>query len=404
MNGFSMTDGTDVQTNLPAHRDGTLSLMDLMIVLARRKRLLIGTTLSASVLIAAVSLALPDVYKTSTRILPPQQAQSGASALLAQLGGLAGIGGAGGGKGTSDLYVSMLKSRSIADRLIARFDLKKEYGTDSQEKARGILEKNTLVASAKDGLITIEVEGEDRKKVAKIANAYIDELTTLSRGLALTEAAQRRLFFQQQLELTKNNLAKAEAALKSGIDTKGVISVDADTRAVVETLSRLRAQASAKEIELSSMRAFVTTTNPTYIRVLEELRSLRQELSRLENGSGIVTDPTVKGASSGLENIRILREVKYHEMLYEMLAKQYEAARIDEAKDATLIQVLDEALEPERKSKPNRLLLVLGAAFVSFFATALWILGIEAIRRARNLPTRAAQLDELHSQLKLRNK
>ena len=398
-----MTNVTNSSEDSAIRNEGMLSMMDIMIVVARRKRLIAVTTMSAAVLMTAVSFALPNIYKSSTRLLPPQQAQSSASALLSQLGGLAGD--LASGKSSADLYVSMLRSRTIADRLIERFDLKKQFKTDSQERARLTLEKSTQVTAGKDGLITIDVESQDRKQVAPLANAYVDELVKLTRVLAVTEAAKRRLFFQQQLELAKNNLASAEVALKSGIDAKGLVSVDSESGAIVETLGRLRAQISAKEIELDSMRAFVTANNPDFVRVQEELLSLRRELARLENGGRNKTNGDEGSTSSGragLENIKLLRDVKYHQMLYELLAKQYEVARIDEAKNSSVIQVLDTAIEPEGKSKPNRLLLVISGALAGGFAAVLWSLLTEGLKRARAVPARATQLQELQSELKSR--
>jgi uncharacterized protein involved in exopolysaccharide biosynthesis len=238
--------------------------------------------------------------------------------------------------------------------------------------------------------------------VAKLANAYVEELLDLTKVLALTEASQRRMFYERQLEQTKNNLAKAEMTLKGALDTHGVISVDGDSRAVVETIGRLRAQISAKEIQLGSMQAFVTRNNPEFKRVEEEAASLRAELSRLENGRPATEAQRAAGENkqAGLENIQTLRDVKYHQMLYELLAKQYEVARLDEAKDASVIQVLDSAIEPERKSKPLRGLMVLMGAVLGLVAAIAWAFVIESKERALQNPERAAQLAKLKAYLR----
>jgi len=277
-----------------------MSLFPVMLALAKHKRLILGGTIGAMLIAAAISMVLPPVFKASTKLLPPQQAQSGAAALLSQLGGMAGaVAGSAGLKNPSEMYVSMLKSRTIADRLIQRFDLKKAYDLESQEGTRKKLAENTVVTASKDGLINIEVEDENKAQVAKITNAYVDELFKLNRVMALTEAAQRRLFFERQLELSKNNLANAEMALKRALNTRGVVSVDIESRAVVETMARLRAQISAKEIELNSMDAFVTTSNPTYRRAQEQLNSLRAELRQMENGRPPVSDVSAASDRQG---------------------------------------------------------------------------------------------------------
>ncbi|QJE03347.1 lipopolysaccharide biosynthesis protein [Massilia forsythiae] len=377
-------------------------LLEIMIILAKKKRQLIGVPLIVGLIATAISFALPNVYQATTKLLPPQQSQSSAAALLSQLGGVAGLAaGAAGVKTPNDLYVGMLKSRTIADKLIKTFNLKKSYDADTQEKTRQILEKNTNIIAGKDGLITIDVEDKDQKVVARIANAYVEELIKLSKELALTEASQRRLFFERQLEQSKDRLAGAEVTLKRSMDTRGVISVDADSRAIVETVGRLRAQISAKQIQLNSMGTVVTENNPAYRRAQSELSSLQAELSKLENGRGSRQEETgMPGNQSGLENIKVLRDVKYYQMLYELLAKQYEAARLDEAKDPAIIQVLDTAIEPEKKAKPKRLIIVLVCIAVAFFATAFFVFTSEAKRRLKMRPGGEAQLAELSANLK----
>jgi uncharacterized protein involved in exopolysaccharide biosynthesis len=380
-----------------------VSLFRLLIVLAKHKKLVIGLPFAAAVVSCALSFVLPDEYKATTKLLPPQQAQSGAAAMLSQLGGAAAglAGGLAGLKSPNDLYIGMLKSRTVADNLIAKFNLKNVYDTDSQEKARKKLEDETTISAGKDGLITIEVENKDKKLVAKIANSYVDQLFALTKVLAVTEASQRRVFFERQLELAKNNLAEAEMSLKSALDTHGVISVDTESRAILETVGRLRAQISAKEIELSSMRAFLTENNPSYRKTEEELSSLRAELSKLENGR---PQQSVNGESNqaGLKNIKLLRDVKYNQMLYELLAKQYEVARLDEAKEPSIIQVLDPAVDPERKSKPKRALLVLISTLFAVLAGIALAFLSEAKQRALLRSDGRDQWNELKSHLRFK--
>lgn len=362
---------------------GNVDFVDALIVLARHKRLIIGLPLASALLSAAIAVVWPASYVASTKLLPPQQAQSGAAALLNQLGGVAGaMAGSAGLKNPSDVYVGMLKSRRIEDSLVKRFDLKNVYETDSQEKARQRLESNTAITAGKDGFITIEVEDSSKTRVAQLANGYVEELMRLSTNFTVTEAAQRRAFYERQLEMTKDKLSEAEIALKQTIEKRGVVSVDSDSRAIVETIARLRAQISAKEIQLNSMRAFVTETNVEFVRTQQELVSLRAELSRLENGGA--GNGSVKGneSSQGFESIKLLREVKYRQMLYELLAKQYEVARLDEAKDLSSLQVLDAAVEPERRAKPKRGFIVIGSTLLGLLAGIAGAFILELRRRA----------------------
>lgn len=348
-----------------------MQFIDFLLIMAKRKKLIVGLPIAAAVLSAAVSFVIPNIYKATTKILPPQQAQSGAAALLSQLGGAAGAAaGVAGVKNPNDLYIGMLKSRTVADRIISQYGLKEVYDEKDLDKTRKELEENTVISSGKDNLITIEFEDKDKKRATQIANSYTAELLRLTKLLAVTEASQRRVFFERELEKAKNNLANTEIKLKGNLDAFGVISVDSDSRAIVETVGRLRAQIAAKQIQINSMQSFVTSNSQEYKRAQQDLISLRAELDKLQNGSNssdIVAESTSK-KKGGLENIKLLRDVKYHQMIYELLSKQYEVARLDESKDASIIQVLDPAIEPERKFKPKRGLIVALSTVLAFLA------------------------------------
>jgi uncharacterized protein involved in exopolysaccharide biosynthesis len=383
-----------------------ISLLDLLIVLAKHKRIVLGVPLVAAVAAAVISLLLPNIYTGTTRILPPQQSSSAATALLSQLGGalggLAGLaGGAAGIRNPNDLYVGMLKSRTVADNLISRFELGKVYDEDRLSDTRKRLEKETTIAAGRDGIITIDVDDKDPKRAAELANAYVEELVKLTKVLAVTEASQRRLFFERQLVQAKDSLTAAEIAARQGLQKGGLAQVDAQGRSMIEVTARLRAQVSVKEVQLGAMRTYAAEGNPELQRTQQELEALKRELSRIE-GSSPVSVPG-KGDSSGnagLDNLGRLRDVKYYEFLYELLAKQYELAKIDEAKDATVIQVLDRAIEPDRKSKPMRSLITLLSAVLALFVSILWAFFREAAARVKADPVRASRLEALGGYLR----
>jgi tyrosine-protein kinase Etk/Wzc len=388
-------------TNRISEKADEKNLLDLLIVFAKYKKWIIGLPLVASIAAAGLSYAMPNIYKATTKLVPPQQPQSSAAALLTQFGGGAGLAGL---KSTSDLYIGMLKSRTVADRLIVNFDLRKVYETTSFDATRKALEGNTTIAAGKEGLITIDVEDKDRKRAASLANAYVSELLRLSKTLAVTEASQRRLFFERQLEMAKNNLATSEMRLKGQLNASGVVSVDATSIALVETTGHIRAQISAKEIQLNSIRPFLTPSNPDFRRVEEELSSLRAELSKLENGRKTPdqTSNSPSTAQAGLGSIQLLRDVKYFQMLYELLAKQYEVARLDEAKDPAIVQVLDPAIEPENKFKPRRSFIVLATGVATLAACICWIFLLEAKRKSEASPSMAKHWRELRKYLRIR--
>jgi len=398
-----------LSTQHSAPDDDEISLLDLAIVLAKHKKLVLGLPLGAAIAAAIVTLLMSNIYTSTTKILPPQQNQSAAVAMLGQLSGqlsgqLGGLGGLAGGalgiKNPNDLYVGMLKSRTVADSLIDRFELKKVYDEDSYYYARKELEKKTAITAGRDGIITVEVEDRDPKRASAIANGYVEELYKLTQTLAVTEASQRRLFFERQLDQTRKNLANAEAAARQGLEKGGLVVIDAQGRGMVETTARLRGQIAVKEIRISAMRAFATGQNPDLKQAQHELDAMKQELAKMEGTSSGRDNAGSVGKADGMENLRLLRDVKYFETIFELLAKQYEIARIDEARDASLIQVLDKAVEPERKSKPKRALIVILTTLVAGFLAVIWAFMREAGERARQDPDQVSRLTALQSYLR----
>jgi len=361
-----------------------VSLLDLLIVLAKHKTLVLGLPAAAAVISAVVSLLLPNYYTGITKILPPQQTQS-TSAVLAQLGNLAGLAGgpaAAGLKNPNDLYVGMLKSRTVADNLIQRFDLNKLYDQNYQSLTRKRLEKETTITAGRDGIITIQVDDKDPRRAAELANAYVDELFKLTKVLAVTEASQRRLFFERQLELAKDSLARSEASTRQALQKGGLVLVEGQGRVMAETSARLRAEITVKEIQIGAMRTFASEQNPELQRTQQQVEVLKRELARIEGTSGAGSSRPEETSVKGIENLRLLREMRYNELTYELLAKQYEIAKIDEAKDSAIIQVMDKAIEPDRKSKPVRWQIVLLSTLVAGLLAVLGAFLLEALTKS----------------------
>jgi len=308
--------------------DDEISFLDLLIVLAKHKVLVLGLPAAAALISLVVSLLLPNYYTGTTKILPPQQTPS-TSAVLAQLGSLAGLAGsaATGLKNPNDLYVGMLKSRTVADNLIQRFDLNKLYDEEYQSLTRKRLEKETTIAAGKDGIIMIQVDDRNPKRAAELANAYVDELFKLTKVLAVTEASQRRLFFERQLEQAKDNLARSEASTRLALQKGGLVLVEGQGRVMAETSARLRAEITVKEIQIGAMRMFASDQNPELQRTQQQLEVLRRELSRIEGTSGVRTTTQDDVNAKGIDNLRLLREMKYNEVTYELLAKHGVFAR-----------------------------------------------------------------------------
>lgn len=350
-----------------------ISLLDLLILLIERKRMIAWVVLACTAGSIIVSFLVPKKYTATVTILAPQQNSSLSSALSSQLGSLSGIAalsGAGLGlKNPNDLVVGMLRGRTVEEAMIGRFGLMAEYHARNLEDARRDLEyRSDVDGSAKDGMIHIAFEDRNPQRAAELANGYVDELRKLTQQLAITEASQRRLFFEQQLVQAKDSLADAEEALKQTEQKTGVIELTGQARALIESASSLRAEIAAKEVEIQAMQTYATSQNPQLVQAQRELTGLRDELSKLggsdETSAGLLV-PKGKVPEAGLEYVRRLREVKYRETIFEILAKQFELAKLDEAKEGAVIQVVDVAVPPTKRSSPKRTLMVLGTAVVS---------------------------------------
>ena len=371
---------------LPAPR-----LRDLVLVLAKHGKLLLGGPVAAALIATVVVLLIPNMYTATARILPPQQQQSAAAALLGQLTGLAAAsGGSLALRSQGDMFVAMLKSRTVADNLVQQFDLRSVYGEDTVTDARKRLAGRTDVSNGRDGVIKIDVEDRDPKRAADLANAYVAELENLTLKLTVSEAGQRRLFFEKQLLKAKSDLTQAEVALQRFQEKAGLIAPEAQASMTVSIAANLRAQVTAKEVQLSALRAFATKDNPDLVRTEEELATLREQLAKMERDAGKlrgdVLVPVGRAPEVAGEYVQRYRDMKYFETLFQLLAKQYEIARIDEARDAVVVQVLDSAVVPEKKSGPMRALVVLVTALVVLFLALPAALALEAVRNSRAHP------------------
>jgi len=204
-----------------------------------------------------------------------------------------------------------------------------------------------------------------------MANAYTDELRILTKSIAVTEASQRRLFYEEQLKQAKETLVAAELAFQQVQQQKGLVQLDAQARVMIEGIAALRAQVAAKQVEVQALRSYSTEQNPDVQLAERELTSLQAEEARLEqknHSPGIAGLGLENVPSAGLEYLRAQHELQYQQVLYDILMKQYDAARLDESKDAAIIQVVEPAIEPDHKSSPKRAIILMFSAFVGFFA------------------------------------
>ncbi len=364
-----------VENNSP--EDDEISLLDLAQTIAENLRLLVLWPLALGVLALGASFLVTPTFTAKTVIMPPQQQQSAAASILNQLGALGGLaGGVAGLKNPNDQYVGLLQSVSLQDALINRFDLKQRYDKEFMVKAREVLTKNVKVTSNKEGTLQIEVDDEDPQFAATLANAHVEELSRLMARLAMTEAQQRRLFFERHLQEATQKLTAAQTKLAgSGISAALLKNNPAAAMAAV---SSLRAQITSQEVKIGALRGYLADTAPELKLAMKDLDNLRQQLRRQES-SGLDAasiDPSKPGYDA------LYRDYKYQETLVDMFAKQFEAAKIDESREGAVIQVVDHALPPELKSKPKKALIAVLATLASGFALLLFVFVRQGLRNA----------------------
>lgn len=381
-----------------------IHFLEPFIVLAKWKSLLVWMALGAALTSATISLLVTPIYTGTVRIMPPQQSQSIASSMLGQLGSLGSIAGRDLGlRNPGDLYIAILRSRTVGDEIIADFRLMDVYKTKRHVDCERQLETATEISAGKEGVISISVNDRDPQRAADLANAYVVKMQKLSQSLAITEAGRRRLFFEGEVSKASNDLANAEFGLKKTQENTGIIQLDSQAKAVIEAVSSLQAQIASKEAQVQAMRAFATEENPELVRAEHELAALRSELSKFSAGQG-VNMPLSKVPEAGLAFVRSVRDVKYREALLELLTKQYEIARIDEGRDALVVQVLDPAHRPEVRSWPHRSVIVISATIIAFFISIVCAFVLEALDNAKSDPQFVARWHLLTFHLKHRRK
>jgi uncharacterized protein involved in exopolysaccharide biosynthesis len=381
-----MTDNTHIPSE---PEDDEISLLDLLQTIVDNLRLLILGPLVVGLAALGISFAVPPTFTATVKFLPPQQQQSAAASMLASLGGLGGLAGAAAGlKNPADQYLAFMKSNSVQDELIERFNLDERYKAKFKEDARAALTSNTRATSGKDGLITVQIDDKDPKFAAELANAHVEELQKLLARLAVTEAQQRRAFFEKQLSQVKEKFTAAEQALRAtGVSSSVLKSNPASALAAVASL---KAQITAQEVKVGAMRGYLADTAPDFKQAMTELANLRAQLAKQEK------DEPAAAAGQG-DYVAKFREFKYQETLFELFARQFEMAKVDESREGAVIQVLDAAQPPERKSKPKKALIAIIATLGSGFALLLFVFIRQAMRTAGQDPEVASKLARLQT-------
>lgn len=385
--------------------DDEISLIELATTLGEEKKILFGLPLIAAVVSIIVSLLMTPIYTAKVTLLPPAGGGGGSGAMLGDAGGLAALAGLSlGGGGSSQTYISILQSRSAAELANDRFNLMERYELESKDQLEKALKDNLRVQlDKKSDVITIEADDEDPEFAAQLANGFYDILVELQNKLAITEAQRKRAFFEDQFAKAKEKLTEAELNLAKVQRETGVLEIESQASSTMSAIANIRAQIAGKEVKLASFKAFATSSNPEYQQTLAELAGLREQLRKLEAKAPKTDgDETQFGNLSaaqlpetGLEYIRAFREVKYQQAIFEVMAKQFEFAKLEEAKEGAAVQLLDAAVAPELKSKPKRALIVVLSTLAAGFLAVLVALLRGAIRKGSDNEESRVKIEEL---------
>lgn len=369
--------------------DASMNFGAVFVVLRSGGKLILRSTLLCFVLATVVAFLLPFRYTSYASFIPPTL-NSGSSMAGLVAGQLSSMGAAdllGGVKNSGDLYSAILSSRSIARELVKRCDLMRVYGVKKESEAEKTLTSNTsIVVDSKSGIVTLGVTDRSPERARDLASAYLDALRATNGRLALSQSAQRAQFFGDQLLAEKNHLEDAEVELKKTEEESGLIAPTGQTEAEIRTIADTQAQIALRQVQLAALSQSATEQNPEVVRLHSEISDLQGQLARLQKGSdhaSTATIPTAKVPQAQLEYVRKEREVKYHEALFEMLSRQYEAARLDQARDAPVLQVLDAPTVPDSKSAPKRLYYMIGGILLGFLGGCIWVLARDPVREMR---------------------
>ena len=376
---------TNHMSDMRDDADDEISLLDLAITIKQNIKLLILTPVAAGLVALGGSFLIQPTFTATTTFLQPQQQQSSAVAMLQGLGALGGLAGAASGlKNPADQYVAFVKSRTVQDALVKRFALQTRFKNELHEDALRALEGKARISAGKDGLIKVEVDDTEPAFAAQLANAHVEELSKLLDRLAVTEAQQRRVFYEKQLAQTKAKLTVAQTALqRSGIN-EGALR--AEPKMAAEAYAAMKAEVTAAQVRLQGMRTYLTDQSPEFKLAQSQLGALQGQLSKAES---------TNTAKSDDDYIVKYRDFKYQESLFEMFAKQFELAKLDEARDGAVIQVVDVAQTPERKSKPKKAKIAVLTTLATGFVLLMFVFMRQAWRNAMQDEATAQKLKQL---------
>ena len=381
--------------------ESEINLLDVLIALGQEKLTVIVVTVLAVVYGVVISLTTPPTYLARTSIIPTQQ--GGGASALPGLSGLAALSGLSGAVKSSDqMYVAFMRSQSVQMALIDKLRLKERYGSKNLEEARISLTNNMSISSDKSsGILVIEAQDGDAEFAAQLANQQVQELNVILSRLAVTEAQQRRLYYEQQIAKTKKTLVEVEVRFKEAQQKAGIQVTSMLVDSAIGLWASTHAQIIAKEQQLQMLGQFATSQNPEMHRLKTEIAVLRTQIRQYENWSlqssgqekGTVKTKDMSPAQK--DAAQAYRDLKIQETLLDGFVRQLEVAKIDEAKEGPPVQVLDVARAPEIRAQPQRRKMVT-AYTVTGLVIGLVLAMLKALlRHAQSTPEGMQRLRDL---------
>lgn len=375
-----------------------LSLLDVFNILWNRKWMIIGVTFVFAVVSTIYAFTLPFIYRAECRILPPQKTSGGMAGLAASLGGLADFVGLPAASTSGRLMLGIIKGDSVVDAIIEKFNLMEEMSQDIRVRVRAaVLNQLEATEEAGSGIVSIACMDKDPQRAADMANAFVEELQKKLREISLNETLEKKAFFETQLMQAQQELQDAEEAMIAYQQSSGVIALEAQTQSLIASISNLRNQIAAKNVEVSSLSSYTRKDNPRLRLAQSQLDAMNKELRRLEEEqrrsdsrrsvlSGDMLSSLGQLPELGLEYQRYVRALRFATAKYELMFRQYENTKISEAGDFSAMSIVDRATPPDWKYKPKRATIMIIGTMMGGALSVFWAFlsaHIRAVREAR---------------------
>ena len=375
-----------------------INFLDYLDVIFKRRRMIIRNSLLAGLIMVVLSFLLPKTYTATTILLPPGEGeQNGLRSLLlnspVSMFDVPGIPAS-----SSDIFVEILKSRTVAEAVLSKKYKSEETGLnlyeiwdiENQTDAINELHEKSTIFANEQGMIHISVEVHDAELSAQVANAFVEALDEVNREKSFSRAKNSRIYIEEQLKQTEVRLKKAATALADFQSQYKAVDLQAQTRVSIEKAGEIKGTIMAREVELKVALQTLKRDNPIVHRLQTELDELQIQFEHLQFGNSVPFEeqkdyfiPFADLPEVGSRLAELLRDVKVQETVWQLLNQQFYSAKIQEARDTPTVQVLDAAVSPERRTRPKRKLLVIVASFLTFVFSMFWAFGLEYAERNR---------------------